>query len=298
MSEKIAGVVGLGIMGGAFARNLLADGFKVHGFDVSEAAREAFAAAGGTVCDSPAAVADAAPVIVLSLPGVAPLLDVCTGEKGLTSSSRKDLIAIECSTLPIDAKTRAHDAMKAAGQTLLDCPVSGTGAQAAAKDLVVLASGDKAAYEKSRTVFEGMSRRFTYAGAFGNGMKMKIIANLLVTIHNVAAGEALALGQKAGLDPQAVLEAVQDGAGGSRMLQVRGPLMVANSYDSVTATIKTHLKDLGIISDFAKELNVALPVFAASSQHYYAGLAMGYGDQDTAAVCAVSEALAGVERDS
>lgn len=296
MSEKIAGVVGLGIMGGAFARNLLADGFEVHGFDLSKAARDAFAAAGGTVCDSPAAVADAAPFVVLSLPGVEPLAEVCSGAQGLTASRRKDLIAIECSTLPIEAKRAAHDALKAQGQTLLDCPVSGTGAQAAAKDLVVLASGDEAAYRRCQAVFEGMSRRFTHVGEFGNGMKMKIIANLLVTIHNVAAGEALALGQKAGLDPQAVLEAVQDGAGGSRMLQVRGPLMVANRYDEVTATIRTHMKDLGIISDFAKELGAALPVFAASAQHYYAGLAMGYGESDTAAVCAVSEALVGISR--
>lgn len=296
MSEKTAGVIGLGIMGGAFAANLLKDGFAVYGTDPAQAAREAFAGRGGTALMSAREVAEAAGIVILSLPSASALEAVCEGADGIAASGRPGIIAIECSTLPIAAKQRAHDALKAKGHTLLDCPVSGTGAQAAAKDLVVLASGDEAAYGRCRAVLEGFSRRITHVGPFGNGMKMKIIANHLVTIHNVAAGEAMALAGKAGLDLQTVLEAVQDGAGGSRMLQVRGPLMVANRYDGVTATIATHLKDVGIIDDFARQIGVPLPAFAAAAQHYYAGDAMGLGDQDTAAVCAVSEALAGIKR--
>lgn len=298
MSDNIVGVIGLGIMGGAFARNLLKAGFAVYGCDPSEAVRQALEAHGGKALGSPREVADIASIVILSLPGTGPLVDVTEGRDGLSSSARTDLIAIECSTLPIAAKQRAHDALKARGQVLLDCPVSGTGAQAAVKDLVVFASGDEAAYGKVREVLDGMARRHTYLGAFGNGMKMKIIANHLVTIHNVAAGEAFALAQKAGLDPRDVLEAVQDGAGGSRMLQIRGPLMVEGRYDEVTATIKTHLKDVGIISEFAQSLAVPLPAFATAVQHYYAGLSMGLGEKDTAAVCAVSEALAGIARRS
>jgi 3-hydroxyisobutyrate dehydrogenase len=125
---------------------------------------------------------------------------------------------------------------------------------------------------------------------------MKYVANLLVTIHNVAAGEAMVLGMKAGLDPALIYDTLADSAGTSRMFQVRGPLMRDNSYDEATATVRTHLKDLAIIGDFAAGLNVAAPVFAAASQLYHVGAATGRELQDTASVCAVLEEMAGIDR--
>ena len=295
--DKIAGVVGLGIMGGAMAKNMLEAGFTVYGFDVSEEARKAFADRGGILCDSPGAVADKADVVILSLPSVAALDEVTSGQSGLPTSKNRKLVAMEMSTLPIEAKTRAHAALKAAGQTLLDCPVSGTGAQAWNKDLVVFGSGDKAAFEKCQTVLGGMSRKQFYVGGFADGSKMKFLANLLVSIHNCAAAEAFALGQKAGLAPQVIFDVLQDSAGSSRMFQIRGPQMVADTYTNVTATVKTHLKDLDIITDFAANNQVSAPVYQAAAQYYYAAYSMGRSMEDTASVCAVAEALAGVKRD-
>ena len=103
------------------------------------------------------------------------------------------------------AKSRGHAQLAAQGKILLDCPVSGTGAQAANKDLVVFASGDEAAFQRCREVLAGMSRAQKYVGAFGNGSRMKFIANHLVTIHNLASAEAFVLGEMAGLDPALVL---------------------------------------------------------------------------------------------
>jgi 3-hydroxyisobutyrate dehydrogenase len=279
------------------ARNLKKDGFRVVGYDVAPAAMQAFADAGGEAADSPRAVAERTDIILASLPSAAALDAVVAGKDGIGSAGANGQIVIECSTLALDAKQRAHDALRAAGKILLDCPVSGTGAQAANKDLVVLGSGDKDAYERCAAVFAGMSRRQQYLGAFGNGSKMKYIANHLVTVHNVAAAEAIVFGIKAGLDPQLVYDTLSDSAGSSRMLQVRGPQMVAGRYDAPTATIQTHLKDVGIIGGFAAELGCPLPLFASAVQVYFAGLSQGRGGQDTAAVCAVVGEMAGISRE-
>jgi len=138
------------------------------------------------------------------------------GQGGIASSNGEGQIVIECSTLPIEVKARGEAQLGAQGKILLDCPVSGTGAQAASKDLVVFASGDEAAFERCREVLAGMSRGQKYVGAFGNGSRMKFIANHLVTIHNLAAAEAFVLGEMAGLDPALVFDVLADSAGASR----------------------------------------------------------------------------------
>ncbi|MFM9883996.1 MAG: NAD(P)-dependent oxidoreductase [Burkholderiales bacterium] len=295
MSKQV-GIIGIGIMGSAMMRNLIKDGFEVTGFDVAEAGCKALTDAGGTRAASPREVADRVPIMITSLPNVAAFHEATAGAHGIGSSSKTGQIVIECSTFPLEEKQRAHDALAAKGKILLDCPVSGTGAQAAKKDLVVLGSGDKAAFERCAHVFSGMSRIQKYVGPFGNGMKMKIIANHLVTIHNLAAAEALVLGMKAGLPPSLVFDTLADSAGTSRMFQIRGPMMVENRYEPATASMKTHLKDIGIISDFAADLQCPTPLFTAACQYYFAGASTGHALEDTASICAVLEQMAGVKR--
>ena len=295
MPQRV-GIVGIGIMGTAMMRNLRSEGFEVVGYDISDTAMARLAEAGGVGAGSPREVAERADIVITSLPGVDAFEQATTGQGGIASAGGTGQIVIECSTLPIEAKTRAAERLSAQGKILLDCPVSGTGAQAARKDLVVFASGDQAAFERCRAVFAGMSRAQKYVGAFGNGSKMKFIANHLVTIHNLSTAEALVLGEMAGLDPALVFDTIADSAGTSRMFQVRGPMMVAGSYDEPTATMTTHLKDLGIIGQFAAELHCPTPLFTTAVQFYLAGVAQGRGGQDTGAVCAVLETLAGIER--
>lgn len=294
--EKLVGIVGIGIMGSAMARNLLKDGFRVVGYDLSDAAMDAFVKAGGERAGSPREVAERATIMITSLPSVAALKAAVSGNDGLMTAKGDGQIVIECSTLPLTAKQEAHEALAARGKTLLDCPVSGTGAQAARKDLVVFASGDQSAYEQCKSVFAGMSRLQKYLGAFGNGSKMKFVANHLVTIHNVAAAEAIVLGIKAGLDPQMIYDVISDSAGSSRMFQVRGPMMVKGDYREVTATSNTHLKDIDIIGSYAVSLSFPMPLFNLASQYYHAAVGQGRGNQDTGAVCAVVEGLGGKVR--
>lgn len=287
------GVIGLGIMGGSIAANLVKAGFAVTGYDVLADKRQALAARGGTAAGAIAEVAQAADILVTSLPSVAALDDVVAALRG---SAKRGAVLIECSTFPIDDKQRAHDALKAAGVAALDCPLSGTGAQAVTKDLVVYASGERTAYDRAVAVFDGFARANYFLGPFGNGSKMKFVANLLVSIHNVATAEAFTLGMKAGLDPQQILEVVGAGAGVSRVFQLRGPMMVENKYDDASMKLDVWQKDVKVIGDFAAKLGCPTPLFSAALPIYAAAMAQGRGLEDTAAVCAVLEEMARVSR--
>jgi 3-hydroxyisobutyrate dehydrogenase-like beta-hydroxyacid dehydrogenase len=285
------GVIGLGIMGGAMSANLVDGGFRVTGYDVDATACERLAAKGGEIATSPGAVAQQAGIIITSLPSPGALDDVVNGEDGLIAAGQRGLVVIETSTLTIADKQRAHDALAASDITMLDCPLSGTGAQAVTKDLLVYASGDRGAFERCVPVLEGFARGHHYVGAFGDGSKMKYVANLLVAIHNVASGEAMVLGMKAGLDPQVIYDVIADGAGGSRIFQLRGPMMVADNYDDATMRMEIWQKDMKVIGEFANALKSPTPLFAASAEVYKAGMAQGRAKQDTASVCGVLEEI-------
>jgi putative dehydrogenase len=287
---KTIGVVGLGIMGSAMAANLARAGFRVYGFDVLAPARNALKKAGGLPLASAAKVAEQAPVLITSLPSAAALHAVAR------ELSERGAVIVETSTLPIEEKEQARETLAKKGLTLLDCPLSGTGAQARAKDLVVYASGEKKAFAKARPFLPGFSRAHYYLGEFGNGSKMKFVANLMVAIHNVSAAEAFVLGMKAGLDPAMIYKVAGDGAGASRMFQVRGPQMVAGKYDDATMKVEVWQKDMKIIGEFAMKHGVPTPLFNASAAIYNAAMAQGFAKEDTASVCAVLERLGGIRR--
>jgi 3-hydroxyisobutyrate dehydrogenase-like beta-hydroxyacid dehydrogenase len=295
--QATAGVIGLGIMGSAMAANLVKSGFRVVGYDVVPAARERLRRAGGTPVETCQDVAREAGIIISSLPSSHALLDIA-GALGTDRTRRRQrrLIVIETSTLPIAVKEEARALLAKSGAVLLDCPLSGTGAQARSKDLAVYASGDRAACRRVGPVLEGFSRAHYYVGPFGAGSKMKFAANLLVAIHNVAAAEAMVLAMKAGLDPALTLEVLGDGGGSSRMLQVRGPMMVNGDYGSdVTMKLDVWRKDMSVIAEFAKSLGVATPLFSATAPIYEAATATN-PLEDTGAVCAVLEAMANYRR--
>ena len=242
-----------------------------------------------------ARVGEQAEIVITSLPSVAAFEAVIGGADGI-AAARRGLIVCETSTLPIEAKERGRAVLARAGIVLLDAPLSGTGSQAAVKDLVVYASGDSAAIARCAAVFDGFSRRHFDVGSFGNGSRMKFVANLLVAIHNVAAAEAMVLGMKAELDPQRILEVIGAGAGTSRVFEVRGPMMAANDYDPATMSIGLWQKDMQIIGAFADGVGCTVPLFEASAQIYRDALAQNLEAKDTAAVCTVLERLAGIAR--
>jgi len=287
------GVIGLGIMGGSFARNLVKAGWRVVGFDVSAPRRKELAKAGVEIADSAAAVTAAVPIVITSLPKPEALLATA---KEISAAKAPRRIVIECSTFTIEDKERAETILSGGGHTMLDCPVSGTGSQAATGDLVIYASGDSKAIAKVLPVFAGFSRKTYDVGQFGNGSRMKYVANLLVAINNVASAEAMVLGMKSGLDPKTIFEMISNGAGNSRVFELRAPMMVKNDYSQATMKCSVWQKDMDVIGSFAKRLGVPTPLFSATVPVYDAALKQGYGEQDTAAVCAVLETKAKVRR--
>jgi len=279
--DRTVGIIGLGIMGGAIARNLVDRGWRVVGFDTDAARRAELAQANVTIAGDASQVARDAPIVMTSLPTPAAVADVA---HEIANSGQSPRIVVELSTLSIADKLRFEAILKKAGHIALDCPLSGTGAQAKVRDLVVYASGNGHAIARCAGLFSDFAKQSADLGTFGNGSRMKFVANLLVAIHNVATAEAMILAERAGLDPKMVVDMVGPGAGGSRMFQMRAPMMVEGVYEPATMKVSTWKKDMAIIAEFADDVGCATPLFTLTQPVYTEAMAMGLGDQDTAAV--------------
>ena len=268
-------------MGSAMAANLVKAGFTVCGYDPSAAARRALRAAGGQPCADAKAVAATVQVVITSLPSPQALLD---SAQALAAGAVAGLLVVETSTLDGSDKEAARRLLAARGVVMLDCPLSGTGAQAARKDVTVYASGPTTAIRRLAPVFQGFAKAHFDLGAFGNGMRMKLMANLLVAIHNVATAEALLLGRRWGIKAADAVKVLADGAGGSRMLQVRGPFMEDRGWEAATMKVEVWQKDMKLIAAALRNAGVPAPLFSATVPIYDAAMGMGHAKHDTAAV--------------
>jgi L-threonate 2-dehydrogenase len=292
-NKGTVGIIGLGIMGGAFAQNLIAAGWRVIGYDIAPKRRRVLARAGVEIAADAADVARKAKTIITSLPSPKALAATVVA---IVQAKVPRRVIVEASTFTIEDKAAAETKLRKAGHILLDCPMSGTGAQAKVRDLVVYASGGAAEINKLRLMFAGFTRAVHDVGAFGNGSRMKYVANLLVAIHNVASAEAMVLGIKAGLPPQLIYDLIKTGAGNSRIFELRAPMMVKDDYSNATMKISVWQKDMDVIGGYARKIRVPTPMFDASKAIYRKARQGGHDDHDTAAVCAVLERMAGVKR--
>ena len=287
------GVIGLGIMGGAFAKNLVKAGWHVVGYDTNAARRREAKRAGVEIAQNAVQLAAAVPTILTSLPKPEALADTV---RKIAAAKLKRKLLVEMSTFKISDKEKAAAVLRKAGHQTIDCPVSGTGAQAKNRDLVFYASGDSKLIAKIRPLLSAFGRGVFNVGPFGNGSRMKYVANLLVAINNVASAEAMVLGMKAGLDPRMIVDLITAGAGNSRVFELRAPMMAKGRYDDVTMKISVWDKDMQVIGDYARRIRVPTPIFNATKGIYIKALKSGLGGRDTAAVCAVLEKMAKVKR--
>lgn len=177
----------------------------------------------------------------------------------------------------------------------MDVPLSGTGLQAADGTLVVFASGSEAAFLRCKGVFDAIGRSTHYLGEFGNGSRMKYIANLLVAVHTLAAAEAHALGAAAAMDPALVQQVMEDGVGSSKMLEIRGPMMVAGEYPAA-ARLDIILKDARLIRDFALDSGALTPLLDVAVDVYAEASDAGLGDLDAAALFRFLREKGGLQR--
>jgi 3-hydroxyisobutyrate dehydrogenase-like beta-hydroxyacid dehydrogenase len=261
----------------------------VIGFDSDTPRGKQLASAGVRLAKSTAEVAEQADLIFSSLPSQEALEGTVAAIVG--ARRRLGQVLVELSTLSLACKIGEAERLAAAGVAMLDTPISGTGAQAAKGDIALYVSGKQAICERCRPVFADFSREVFYLGELGNGTRMKLVANLLVAIHNVAAAEALSLGLRCGLDPSTLCRVLAAGAGQSRMLEVRGPMMVEGVYEPPTMKLEVWQKDMRLIADFANAVGAATPLFDATVPLYRAATG-DHPRNDTAAVRLAVEALA------
>lgn len=292
MTERV-GILGLGVMGSAMAGHLIGAGYGVAGYDPEPERLAAFEAAGGLPSPAGRDVARRSSLVLLSLPSVGALEEAV---EEVAAGAHPDLLVLEMGTLPLDAKGAARERLASVGVELMDVPVSGTGLQAADATLVVFASGSETGYLRARPVFEVIGRSSYHLGEFGHGSIMKYIANLLVAVHNLATAEAHALGIAAGLDPALVQQVMSDGVGASKILDIRGPMMVAEEYLPPSARLDIILKDATIIRDYARSVGAPTPLLDATIPVYEESTAAGLGNLDAAALCRYLEDSAGLTR--
>ena len=264
---KTIGSIGLGAMGGSYAKFLIEDNYTVYGVDPDTQNAEIFISSGGVLLSNISDLIDKSDVIILSLPTV-PIFKEVINEIEVNGKSKETKILIDMNTISLDDKILTKNKLEKLNISMVDAPVSGTGAQAKVKDIVVMSSGDKNIVNECDDIFRSFSKQNIYVGEFGNGIKFKILANLLVTVHNTVTAEALLLGQKAGLEEKMIYEVLNAGAATSVMLDKRMPLMINKNYEPATASMRIFLKDIDVITDYLKSNNLSSPTFEAAANLY------------------------------
>lgn len=289
------GVIGLGPMGGNIAGNLLNSGFAVTGFDIRPESIAALAGAGLKAAESAAEVAAGVDILATSLPNIVALHSVIDA---LLEQPRAGQILIECSTLTVEQKVAAHARLEAGGMRFLDAPISGTPPMLAKMMASIYVSGDEGAYDECVPVLEGFTATNFYVGEVGNASRMKFLANYLVHVHVTAAAECMVLGQRAGLDPKLIHKVLKEGAGGSKMLDIRGAMMAVSDYREGGGTMfDVYEKDAAIITEFAASVKSPIDLYVSSRQKFNSAIALGLGHLDTSAVCKAIETAVGIDRE-
>ena len=281
------GIVGLGLLGSAVAGRLRAAGHDVLGHDVVADRQRALEAIGGRAAPSAEAVAEAADPICLVLPLLAAVEDVVLGPRGLAATARGRTI-VQMSTISPALTERLARECAGRGVAFLDCPISGTSGMVARGDGIIFVGGERAVYERWRPLLEAILPRAVHVGAAGQAMVLKLVANLLVAVHSAAAAEALAMVERAGLDVPQALELLGSSAATSRMLDVRGPLIVKREFPP-QMKLDLFMKDLHLIQEAAGALGASVPLTDAAERLYAAALAAGHGGEDLAVVVTALE---------
>ena len=286
------GYIGLGLMGAPMARNILKAGFPLVVHNRSKPAVDALVAEGATAAWTPAEVARQVDIVLTNLPDSPDVELVALGKDGIIEGAHEGLIFIDNSTIkPATARKIASELAKK-GVSALDAPVSGGDIGAINGTLTIMLGGEEAALEKAMPLLEAMGKSITLVGDAGAGQIAKVCNQIMVGAQMVGMAELLIVAQKAGADPQKVVQAIKGGAAQCWALDIKPPrLFEGNRAPGFKAYMQA--KDLNIVLDTAREYGVPLPGTSANAQLFSAMLEMGMGDLDNSAVIGVIEALAG-----
>jgi putative dehydrogenase len=288
------GFVGLGAMGIGMATQLLRKGFSVAAVEVRQEVKERWVSAGGEWCDSPAAAAVDADVLIAMVVNAEQIESVLFGGKGALKKLRPKSLIIVMSTVSPSFSRELGKRLSDAGHLFIDAPVSGGVVGAESGALSIMASGNDEAFAIGQPVLEAMATKIYRIGSEpGLGSVVKTVNQLLAGSHIALAAEAMAFGTRAGVDPAILFEVISNSAGSSWMFNNRVPHMLAGDFTPLSA-INIFVKDLGIVLDVAHELRFPLPMAALAHQLFIAAAATGQGSQDDASIVKLYENLSGV----
>ena len=296
MTKSIA-IIGLGVLGSAIARFLLENRFQVYGFDIS---KKALAKLNNNkkfyACGSIDEIFYNESNILLCLPSAGSLHDVMKAIPNGKEPEKNRQLLIELSTLPVDSKEKAREIARKKNIQIVDSPLSGNRVVALQGKLSAYLSGDAEDVQRAKPFLEAFCNKVTEVGDYGNGSKMKLIGNILNLVHNSVTAEVMVLGMKVGLEPELIHKAISGTFSSSAVFEGRGKLMVENEYAVEGMNFSTPIKDSEFITKLAKDNFVPLPIYQVALQYYLSAMAQGYQDLDAAAVCAVLEKNANLNR--
>ena len=283
MRKKI-GFVGLGLMGSRMIANLISAGFPVIGYDIDPDSVTAFIEAGGKQIDDPVSMAAQADVIMLSLPNSDVVNTVVSQSLKLFEVSCKGLILIDTTTADPVLSEQLAVQLRKKGIEMLDATISGTPKMCAERDITLMVGGDEENFKKCESIFSALAKKTYYLGKNGSGALMKLIVNLVLGLNRMVLAEGLALGEKAGMDAQQLLEVLKQSAAYSKAMDMKGSKMIAAEFLPAEGKLAFHLKDVHLMLDLGRRLNFPLLLSSLHAQALTSLVARGKADWDNAAI--------------
>jgi 3-hydroxyisobutyrate dehydrogenase len=286
-------VLGTGTMGAPIARNLLAAGFEVSVWNRTAERAAPLAADGARLASSPAEAAEGVDVVLTMLTDGNAVEDAMTGREGALASLQPGSAWIQMATIGDEWTERLATLANEHGLAFVDAPVSGSDGPARDGELVVLASGPDETRARLQPIFDAIGRKTLWLGPAGNGTRLKLVLNDWLASLTEGVAETIALTEALGLDPDLVIEAIDDGALGSPYAVAKARAALAGKFVPGFA-LRLAFKDVGLALDAARERDLELPITEAIARRWQEAIAEGHADEDVSAVIAVASRRAAV----
>ena len=284
MDKRSIGLVGLGLMGSGMAGSLLSHGFPLIGYDIDQSKMDSIVRIGGKGIEAPHRLAEQVDIIILSLPNSHVVNEVVTASLKLFETGRKGMILIDTTTAdPVMSETLAMR-LREKEIEMLDATISGTSKMCAERDITLMVGGDESIFKTCESILSALAKRTFYLGKNGSGALMKLIVNLVLGLNRMVLAEGLSLGEKAGMDPNRLLQVLKESAAYSKAMDMKGSRMIEADFLPAEGKLAFHLKDVRLMLDLGNRLNVPLPLTSLHAQALASQVAKGRGDWDNAAI--------------
>ena len=282
-------------MGYPMARNLLRAGHEVAVWSNTTAkAQELAAAEKGKFCATPRETAENADVLFICVGDTQMAKDVILGAGGIIEGARPGCVVVDCSTIAVSESRRIGQALKAKGVEFLDAPVTGSTPGAESGNLTFMVGGERATFDLIRPLLDPLGKKIYFCGAAGMGLQAKLTQNLILSNLLMAFNEGMVLATKGGVDPELMLEILDNSAAKSGLISYKAPFVLKRDF-TTNFSVKWMNKDIGLMLESGQELGVPLLLTGLTHQLFQTALAAGHGDEDFCSAIKVLEGFAGVE---